>query len=138
MIRNGSQVTMHYVLKVDGREIESSRGAGPVEYVHGQQQILPGLENELEGLEEGQRKRVAVEPDEAYGQPDPEGIRSFPRSAFHDLPSVRVGEMVQGKIGTKEFHATIMGVDDEQVLLDMNHPLAGKTLEYDVEIVKVE
>ena len=138
MIRNGSQVTMHYVLRVDGREIESSRKTGPVEYIQGRHEILPGLEDRLEGLEEGQHKRVAVEPDEAYGQPDPEGIRSFPRTAFHELPEVRVGEMVQGKIGTKEFHATITGVDDEQVLLDMNHPLAGKTLEYDVEIVKIE
>lgn len=138
MIEQGSHVRLHYVLKVDGRAIDTSRDAEPIEYTHGESQILPGLEEQLQGLEEGQHKVVAVEPEGAYGQPDPEAVRSFPRSAFRDLQEVRAGQMIRGKVGGDEFRATIVSVDADQVLLDMNHPLAGKTLEYEVEIVKVD
>jgi len=138
MIQSGSVVTMNYVLTIDGTEIQSSRATGPIEYAHGKHEILPGLEEQLEGLEEGERKQVAVAPEKAYGRPDPEAIRSFPRAHFNALPEIRTGEMVRGKLGTKDFEATIVSVDDEQVVLDMNHPLAGKTLEYEVEIVKVK
>jgi FKBP-type peptidyl-prolyl cis-trans isomerase SlyD len=129
---------MNYVLTIDGQEVESSKTTGPIQYAHGQNELLPGLEEELEGLEEGERKHVTVGPEKAFGTPDPAAVRSVPRSAFRELPEVRAGEMVRGKLGDKEFQATIMRVDDEHVMLDMNHPLAGKTLKYDVEIVSVD
>lgn len=138
MIEDGSHVTMKYVLKVDGEEIDSSTSSGPFEYTHGRRQILPGLEEELEGLNAGERKQVALGPEKAYGTPDPDAVRSFPRDAFSNVEQVRAGEMVRGKIGSREFHASVVSVDSEQVLLDMNHPLAGKTLEYDIEIVRVD
>lgn len=138
MIQHGSHVKMNYILTIDGQEVQSSRSSGPIEYSHGSHELLPGLEDELEGLEEGQKKQVAIPPEKAFGRPDPDAVRSVPRSAFRDVQGVREGEVVKGKLGDKDFQATIVRVDNEHVLLDMNHPLAGKTLHYDVEIVKVD
>lgn len=137
MIQNGSHVTFHYTLTVDGEVIDSSAGREPLSYVHGQGQIIPGLEEQLAGLESGQKVSVTVEPEKAYGPSHPEAIQQVPRAAFRDPDQLRPGDMVSGQMQGQQFQARVTEVGQEFITLDLNHPLAGKTLHFDVEILEV-
>jgi FKBP-type peptidyl-prolyl cis-trans isomerase SlyD len=138
MIENGSKVKFHYTLRVEGDVVDSSEGRSPLAYVHGQGQIIPGLEAELEGLDEGSKKQVDILPEHAYGAHDPDAVQEIPKSAFTEFEDLSVGDRVGGQAGGKPFQATVSEIGDAHVKLDMNHPLAGKTLEFEVEVVSVE
>ena len=137
MIQNGSKVKFHYTLKVDGEVIDSSAGGDPLSYVHGQGEIIPGLEQNLEGLGVGDQASAVVPPDQAYGQPDPEALREVPRSAFENADKLTPGDIVSGQAGDQPVRASIREVRDDSVVIDLNHPLAGKTLHFAVEIVEI-
>ncbi len=137
-IQNGSKVTINYSLKVDGEVIDTSKGGDPLTYEQGSGQIIPGLETKLMGLNAGDKKNVTVEPADAYGDRDPEAIKQVPRAAFQDASALKVGSVVKGAVGEHEFQAIVTEVGNEDVVLDMNHPLAGKTLEFEIEVVAVE
>ncbi|MGH9340209.1 MAG: FKBP-type peptidyl-prolyl cis-trans isomerase [Acidobacteriota bacterium] len=122
---------------VDGEVIESSNGRQPLSYVQGSGQIIPGLEEELEDMEPGEKKRVTVPPEKAYGVHNPEAVHQISKDAFQNAESMNEGDMVKGQMGDQPFHGTIQSIDDQTVTLDLNHPLAGKTLEFDVEVVEV-
>jgi FKBP-type peptidyl-prolyl cis-trans isomerase 2 len=138
VIKNGSKVTVHYILRVDGKEIQSTAGRGPVSYVQGSGQILPGLERALEGLREGDEKTVKLPPDEGYGHRDPQALREVPRSHFKDPEEIQIGKHVAGETENGRFDAIIADVKPEVVTLDMNHPLAGKTLEFQLAVTEVQ
>jgi FKBP-type peptidyl-prolyl cis-trans isomerase SlyD len=129
MIEQGSNVKLHYTLTVDGEALDSSRDREPLSYVHGQGQLVPGLERQLEGMQAGDRKNATVLPEEGYGPHRPEALHDVPRSAFSNASDLKAGDRVSGQAQGQAFEATITAV--------MNHPLAGKTLEFDVEIVEV-
>jgi len=137
-IQNGSKVTMHYKLTVDGQTVDTSEGKDPLQYVHGEGQIIPGLEKELEGLDKGEKKQVTVSPEAGYGHHDPAAIQKVPRSSFADANKMQVGSTVQGQAGDQVFRAVVTEINSDEVTLDMNHPLAGKTLNFDIEVVEVE
>lgn len=137
MIRNGARVKLHYTLKVDGEVVQSTAGSEPLTFVQGSGQILPGLEKELEGLNEGDKKEVKLPPESGFGERDPEALHKVSRSAFRDPENIEVGQRVTGESGGKRFEASITDVRPDEVTLDMNHPLAGRTLEFQVEVVEV-
>lgn len=140
MIQKGATVKINYTLSVDGEIVDSSYNRGePLTYVQGAGQIIPELERELEGLKEGDSREVVLPPEKAYGLRDPEAIQQVSKSAFQDPEQLRVGGMVQGRTseGTA-FQASIVELNEEEVTLDLNHPLAGKTLHFQVEVVGVE
>lgn len=137
MIENGSTVKFHYTLQVDEEVVDSSREREPMTYVHGSGQLIPGLERVLEGREQGERMGVDVPPEQAYGQWNPEAVRVVPISEFENPQNLKEGARVRGKANGKEFEASITEVGDERITLDLNHPLAGKTLKFDVEILDV-
>lgn len=137
MIQQDSQVKIHYTLTVDEELVDSSSGREPLQYVHGQGQIIPGLEEQLEGLNEGDRKEVAVGPDKGYGPRRPEAVQKVPKEAFKEVDELKVGDVVSGQLGEQPFQAQVMEVGTEEVTLDLNHPLAGKTLHFAVEVVSV-
>jgi len=138
MIQKGSKVQIHYTLIVDGEKVESSRGGEALSYVHGEGNIIPGLEEELAGLTEGDRKDVRVTPDKAYGERDPNAVQDVPKSAFQEPEKLDVGGTVSGRTSEGQaFQARVTGIGDDTVTLDLNHPLAGKTLEFQVEVVGV-
>ena len=138
MIKNGSKVRIHYTLTVDGEEVDTSRGGEPLSYVHGEGEIIPGLEEALTGLSGGDTKEVHVPPEKGYGEHDPDGVHEVPKDAFQTPEQLDVGGTVSGRTGDgRTFQARVAGIGSETVTLDLNHPLAGKTLAFQVEVVDV-
>jgi FKBP-type peptidyl-prolyl cis-trans isomerase 2 len=105
--------------------------------VQGSGQILPGLEKELEGLNEGDKKGIELPPERAYGQRDPEAFREVSLSAFRDPDNLHRGQKVAGELDGRKFEAAVAEVGSDNVTLDMNHPLAGRTLEFQLEVVEI-
>ena len=137
-IRQGSRVTMNYTLTVDGKVVDSSVGGQPLTYVQGSGQIIPGLEEKLAGMRKGGKKHVTVPPEKGYGPVNPDAFQLVPRSAFKKVKNLKVGSVVNGRTPDgRPLRAKVAALDKDQVTLDLNHPLAGKTLQFDVEIMDV-
>jgi len=142
-IGKGSVVSLNYKLHLgDGVVIDASEAGEPLTYIHGESQIVPGLERELEGLETGAAKQVTVSPDDGYGLSDPGAIQRVPRNAFPDgfEPKEGMELVAQGPQG-EPLPFVVRGVEKslegEIVVVDFNHPLAGKTLHFDVSVAGV-
>ena len=135
----GKVVTLNYELKLaDGQVVDSSEGGDPLAYMHGSGQIIPGLESALEGHGQGENLSVVVEPSDAYGDHDDEAIQVVERSAFPDDAPLEVGLAFQAQ--TNDGHPVmgrITAMAEEKVTVDFNHPLAGQTLHFAVEITEV-
>lgn len=137
-IEKGSVVEMDYTLTVEGQKVDSSEGRGPLKYVHGQNQIVPGLEQALTGMSPGDSKHVTVAPEGGYGPVQQEAIIEVPREQLPSDLDPQVGQALQGQDREgNPFRAVVDQVGENTVTLDLNHPLAGKTLEFDVDIVSV-
>lgn len=139
VITNGSTVSIEYTLTVDGQVVDTSDNRGPLTYKQGSGQIIPGLEKQLTGLKAGEEKSVVVPPAEAYGEIDPGAVQKVPLTTLPKDLKLEPGMALamQGNDG-QQFPVTVKEVDGEQVTLDLNHPLAGKTLQFQVKVVKVE
>jgi FKBP-type peptidyl-prolyl cis-trans isomerase 2 len=139
MIINGSVVSFEYTLCDDsGVVIESNRGEEPVTYTQGEHQIIPGLENGFLGMKVNEEKRIRVQPEEAYGPVDPAAFKEVSRSEI-PAQALKVGTMLRAH-GSKgeDFSVRVHEIGPETVILDLNHPLAGKTLNFDVKVISVE
>jgi len=133
---HGTVVSLKYVLKDDEGEVLDEADT-PIDYLHGYGNIIPGLEKALEGAEPGHRDSVEVESVDAYGEPDPAAVLSLPLDSIPEGMEVEpgmnvVGETAQGPIGM-----TVREVNDDNIVVDANHPLAGRRLHFDVEVVDV-
>lgn len=138
MIKSGSKVSLHYVLTVDGKVVDSTEGKDPLVYLHGHGDLIPGFEDTLEGMKVGDKKQFQVNPDKGYGTHDPAAIEKVPLEHFEEGHDLEKGQQITGTVGDKEFHATVMEILEDHVLLDLNHPLAGKDLNFEVEIVSID
>lgn len=130
-------VILDYVLTLDDdREADRSGKDAPMEYLHGFNNIIPGLENELIGMSVGDEKEVIVQPELGYGERDPDGVTEFPRDTFPDSLNLEVGEsvMMRDKDGGESIQAYVSELRTDSVLLDFNHPLAGETLYFHISI----
>lgn len=137
-IEDGQVVTLDYTLTVDGEVVDSSAGSQPIQFIQGQQHIIPGLEDELYGLEVGAQKQVVVQPEKAYGPVDPENYSDIPREQFpSEIPLEPGVELEVREQSGKTLTARIDNVTDETVRLDFNHPLAGKVLHFSVQVVSL-
>jgi FKBP-type peptidyl-prolyl cis-trans isomerase SlyD len=139
MIKNGSVVSFEYTLSDDdGKVIESNKGETPVTYTQGKNQIIPGLELGFLGMALDEEKRIRVEPEDAYGPVDPGGFKEVSRSEIPEK-ALAVGTMLRAR-GPKgeDFSVRVHEIKPETVILDLNHPLAGKTLNFDVKVVDVQ
>jgi len=138
-IEEGKKVSFDYTLKVEGEVVDTSKGRGPLEYVHGQGQIIPGLAKELIGLKVGDEKVVEVSPEEAYGEVRKDAFRDVPKASLPKDVEPKVGMMLQMQgPGGQAVPVKISEVKEDAVVMDLNHPLAGKTLIFDVKIASVE
>lgn len=138
MIEKGSKVKFHFTLKVDGNVVQSTEGEEPLSYVQGSGELMPALEEGLEGMSEGESKQLELPPEQAYGPRNPEAVKTVEKSAFSEASDIEVGSRVRGEAGGAPFEATVAEVGNEKVKLDFNHPLAGHTLQFDVTVVGVE
>jgi FKBP-type peptidyl-prolyl cis-trans isomerase SlyD len=131
-------VSLEYVLRSDeGEEISRSEADEPLEYIHGQNQIIPGLEGSLYGMGVGDEKDVTVAPEKGYGERRAEEVVEVERDSFPPSFEFEEGRPVSVKDqqSGQTFRATILDVNPETVTLDFNHPLAGETLHFNVKVV---
>jgi FKBP-type peptidyl-prolyl cis-trans isomerase SlyD len=139
VIKDGSVVSLQYTLSGDdGKTIESNKGKEPLKYTQGQHQIIPGLEKELTGMKVGGEKRIKVKPEDAYGPIDPKAIQEFPKEKIPP-EGQKVGAILtaRGPQG-QAIPVKVKEVKEKTVVLDMNHPMAGKTLVFDIKVLEVE
>lgn len=120
-----------------GEELDTSRGAEPLEYLHGAGNIIPGLERELEGLRTGEEKSVVVQPADGYGLRDARLLVSVPRERFETDDTIEVGMRFHAETPEGVRVMTVTAVTPENVTLDGNHPLAGEVLHFSVRIAAV-
>lgn len=129
-------VSMEYTLTVDGEVLDSSEGIGPLEFLAGYENIVPGLEREMLGMKVGESKDVVVSPADGYGEFDDEAFSDVPRSDFPDDAPLEEGlELVVTDEDGNQQMAYVDSFDDETVSLDFNHPLAGEELHFNVKVV---
>jgi FKBP-type peptidyl-prolyl cis-trans isomerase 2 len=139
MIEQGSQVSIDYTLTVDGNVVDTSEGKQPLEYTQGQGQIIPGLEKALEGLEEEVTTKVTVAPEDAYGARNQELVTEVTKDKLGEDIDPQVGMVLQLQDAQGQpMPGTITVVKDDTIILDFNHPLAGKELTFDVTVVSVK
>lgn len=137
MINKGAKVKFDYTLTVDGKVQDTSAGRGPLEYTHGEGQIIKGLEEVLEQMNVGDKKTVHVEAAKAYGPVLQEAIKRVPKDAIMNADQLKVGDMVGASNGGHTFRAVVKEISDKEITLDFNHPLAGKDLTFEVEIKEI-
>ncbi|MEL0638744.1 MULTISPECIES: FKBP-type peptidyl-prolyl cis-trans isomerase [Marinomonas] len=137
-IAENAVVSMHYTLTDEqGQELDSSVGQEPLVFLSGAQNIIDGLDNALQGKTAGEKLTVSVSPEEGYGEVHQELIQKVPRDNFQGVEEIQVGMQFMAQTPGGEQPVTVIGVEEDGVMLDGNHPLAGKTLNFDVEIVDV-
>jgi len=139
-------VELEYRLKNgQGEVIEESSGRGPMVYLHGHQEILPALEEQLEGREAGDQLSVCLEPDQAYGPYDVDQILSVPRSEFpadaeivpNDWITISLNDDDDQDVDGQEMDARVIEISPDAITLDANHPLAGQQVVFDMHVLKV-
>ena len=135
----GKVVQVHYALKSDdGEQIESSFGGEPLTYLHGAENIIPGLETAISGHVAGDRVATTVAPADGYGERNRPGPEAVPRAAFPAELDIQPGmRFVTDAPDGTPIPVWVADVEDETVHIDFNHPLAGETLNFDVEVVSV-
>lgn len=139
VITNGAKVSFDYTLTVDGQILDSSQGRGPLSYTQGSGQIIPGLDKQMLGLKVGDKRTFIVAPAEAYGEINPSAFREIPKSSLPAELDPQPGMYIQMQAANGEvMPVKIKDVTQNSIILDFNHPLAGKTLTFDVTIVSVE
>jgi len=145
-IRHGTLVQLDYKLHgPDGELVDASEPGEPMEYLHGHGEVPEALERALEGLEVGARKRIELGPGEAYGRHDPEAIVAVPRDAFPPdreiVPGDTVAVQVQDDEGRdlpgESIDMRVVEISPDAIVLDANHPLAGRSVAFEVAILGV-
>ncbi|MGY3439156.1 MULTISPECIES: FKBP-type peptidyl-prolyl cis-trans isomerase [unclassified Marinovum] len=139
-VKSGDTVAIHYTgTLADGATFDSSQGRDPLEFTVGSGQIIPGLDKAIPGMVVGDKKVVEIAADEAYGQPDPNARQAVPRAEIPDDIPLDLGTQLQVQTPTGQaMQVVVVEVTDEQVTLDANHPLAGKDLTFDIELVDIK
>ncbi|MCG6940568.1 MAG: peptidylprolyl isomerase [Thiohalocapsa sp.] len=135
----GDTVTIHYTGRlVDGTEFDSSRGAEPLKVTLGQGETIAGFENAVLGMVPGEQKSVTIPCDEAYGERNEEMTQTLPRTVIPDEIELEVGMVLTARSPEGQtVNFSVARFDDEEVIVDGNHPLAGKDLVFDLELVAV-
>jgi len=138
-IKDGMMVSVEYTLKgTDGKIIESSKGKEPLKYIHGNKMMIPGLEKELTGMKIGGEKHVTVKPEDAYGPVNKNAFQEVPKDKI-PANGLKVGAMLagQGPQG-QPMQARVHEIKEKTVVVDLNHPMAGKTLVFEIKVVDIQ
>ena len=142
VVKDGSVVSLQYTLTgEDGKAIESNKGKEPLKYVQGQHQIVPGLEREIAGMKVGGEKHVKVKPEDGYGPVNPNAFQDVPKEKIPAdmLKELKVGTMLQARTPSGQvIPLRVHEIKEKSVVMDGNHPLAGKTLVFDVKVLDIQ
>jgi FKBP-type peptidyl-prolyl cis-trans isomerase SlyD len=137
-VDDGQVVSMHYTLHVDGKVVDSSEGKEPLQFIQGMGHIIHGLEHELYDMKIGEKKDVVVAPKDGYGETDPTAFMDVPRNSFPPNVPLKLGtELELRDQSDYPMFARIEEVNDTNVRLNMNHPLAGKELHFSIQIANL-
>ncbi len=138
-VKKGDKVKVHYTLKTeDGEVMESSVGAVPMEFTVGEGKVIQGFDNGVIGMKSGDSKTITVSENEAYGFRDEKKIFEYGKDRIPQGFEPQIGQIVQMHTPDgKGFPVTILGFTDKGFKMDANHPLAGKTLIFDLELVEI-
>lgn len=137
-IEKNRVVLIHYTLTNDaGETLDSSAGRDPLAYLHGNGNLIPGLEAELAGHTAGEKMNVRIAPGDGYGEVDPALVQDVPRAAFRDISDIQVGMRFQTQSARGPQVVVVTAVTDDAIRVDANHPLAGQHLNFAVEITEV-
>jgi len=137
-IKKGSKVAFNYTLTVDGNVVDSSEEKEPLKYTHGEGRILPGLSGQMEGMEQGDRKQIKLQPQDGYGEVNPDAFKEISRSDLPEDIEPQVDMMLQMQVADgRVMPVRVSEVKKDSIVLDLNHPLAGKSLEFDIQIVSI-
>ena len=138
-IQNNHVVSMHYTLTLEsGETVDSSVEHEPLQFLTGQQQIIPGLEREILNLQPGDKKSVTVAPEDGYGLVNEDLTQTVGREQIPADVELKEGLALTGQNADgQQFQVIVKSFNDAEVELDMNHPLAGETLHFDIEIIDV-
>ena len=136
-VSKGKVISLEYTLKLeDDQVVDTNVGKDPLTYTQGANQIVPGVEAALEGMTVGQAKQVVVAPSEGYGDRNPNALQEVPKEKVPQ--DIKIGTQLQGKdTAGREVRPIVTEIKDDTVLLDFNHPLAGKTLFFDLKVVNI-
>ena len=137
--QQGDTVAVHYTGKLDSGEVfDSSQGRDPLEFTVGSGQVIPGFDQAVDGLEVGESREVRIEPDDAYGEPRDDLMVDVDRDQLPNDADPEIGQQVQVQVAPDQNRvATIAAVDEDSITLDLNHPLAGQPLTFEVELVEI-
>lgn len=139
VVERGMVVSLDYSLHIGDELVETTEDEGPIEFLQGYQEIIPGLERAILGMAVGQSKQVVVEPEDGYGAYDDDAIEEVPLEIFPDDVDLSLGMPVE--LYDEEAGETVEGyiaeVRTDTVMVDMNHPLAGETLTFNIKVVGV-
>jgi FKBP-type peptidyl-prolyl cis-trans isomerase SlyD len=135
-VKHGRVVVLDYMVRIaSGKVVESSAGKAPIEYLHGAGQILPALERALEGLKEGEQAAFSIAAGEAYGERKDDNVVSLPRTLFPAEVKLEKGVCLYARAsGGQSYPITVREVKEEMVVVDLNHPLAGERLFFEVNV----
>jgi FKBP-type peptidyl-prolyl cis-trans isomerase SlyD len=139
IIEDGSMVQLEYTLSDDaGTVLDSNKGQPPLSYTQGDHQLLPGLEKQLAGLRPGQEKKVVLKPDEAFGPVDPAAQTEVAKSAVPPDALVVGAQLMARNAAGEGRPVVVKEIKESTVVVDLNHPLAGKTLVFDIKVLGIE
>ncbi|MBX2808609.1 MAG: FKBP-type peptidyl-prolyl cis-trans isomerase [Cellvibrionaceae bacterium] len=138
-IGEGTQVTLHFALKLDnGDLVDSTFDAEPAQFVVGDGRLFESFEKVLFGLTAGVSETFIISPEEGFGQPNPSNIQTFKRSEFGDDIALQKGLIITfADAQNTELPGVVTAVDEAHVIVDFNHPLAGRHIHFEVEIIDV-
>jgi FKBP-type peptidyl-prolyl cis-trans isomerase SlyD len=136
---NHRVVSFHYVLKnTSGETLDSSLDAEPMTFVEGRRQIIRGLEEELIALNQGDKKKIKVEPEKGYGEYDESLVMDLPRNQFPQDEKIEVGDQFRVSLpGSTPKVVTVTAFTENHISVDGNHPLAGQDLIFDIEVTQI-
>jgi FKBP-type peptidyl-prolyl cis-trans isomerase SlyD len=134
-ISNNKVVSIDYTLTNDtGEVIDTSKGGEPLAYIQGIGNIIPGLEAALEGHKVGDELKVSIPPEKGYGVRNEDSLRTFPREAFSGIDEIEEGMQFMAQMENSQQMFTVVSVNEDTIVGDSNHPLAGMTLNFDVAV----
>lgn len=138
-VKAGDTVHIHYTGTLeDGTQFDSSAGRDPLEFTVGGGQVIPGFDQAVEGMAVGDSKKVNVAPEQAYGEHHDQMVQEVPKSALPPEMEPEVGQSLSAKNQDgQEILLTVTEVKDDAIVVDGNHPLAGKALNFEIELVKI-